>query len=250
MLGQELAELEAKHVQRMTALRAELEVGKESHRAGNESNDITINGLDKMLNTLKKGDTIHSGPHSPSGSTSIATQTRKINNEAVVKNKNGRKPGYNGTTRTVKPDRKETRKADACHECGSRKPEIVRKSRKILRRLKAILTEDVELEFQDCKCRECGREVPASRRGTVEGTSLDPTPLAIAGTMWHKGCSLESIAGIFDEVLHIKLSRSTIHNSIKMLANMLKETNDEICRGDSRRVCRHGRDHVWQIREK
>ena len=48
MLGQELAELEAKHVQRMTALRAELEVGKESHRAGNESNDITINGLDKM----------------------------------------------------------------------------------------------------------------------------------------------------------------------------------------------------------
>ena len=188
-----------------------------------------MKGLNKMLKILKKSDKIHNGPHSPPGSNSITALIRKINNEVVVKKTNGRKPGYKGTTRTVKPDRKEIRKADACHECGSRKLEIIRKSHKILRCIKAIIREDVEVEFQDSKCGECGKEVPASRRGTVEGTSLDPTLLALVGTMWHKGCSLESIAGVCDEAFDIKMSRSTTHNSIKALANMLKEANDEIC---------------------
>ena len=83
---------------------------RESHLAGNESNDITIKTLNKMLKILKKSDMIHNGPSSPSGSKSLAAQTRNINKESKVK-KNGQKTGHMGTTRTVKPDRKESRKA-------------------------------------------------------------------------------------------------------------------------------------------
>ena len=82
------------------------------------------------------------------------------------------------------------------------------------------------------------------KEGAVSGTSLDPTLLAMAGTMWHKTISLEGITDIFNEVFHIKPFRSTIHNSIKALANALKETNDEICKEEETHVEPAGMDET------